>query len=72
MISPLLLHLINTTLRVSKIPAAWKLCSVVPISKNGGHDIENLRTISIQPAMFKILENLMKIRIRALSTILTF
>lgn len=63
LISPLILHLINTVFTTSKFPAAWKLGRVVPISKNGCYDIDNLRPISILPAMSKILENLMKVQI---------
>lgn len=63
LICPLLLHLVNTIFTVSKFPAVWKLGRVVPIAKNGRFDNENLRPISILPAMSKILENLMKFQI---------
>lgn len=63
LISTLLLQLINTIFTVSKFPAAWKLGRVVPISKGGHYDVNNLRPITILPAMSKIVENIMKIQI---------
>lgn len=60
LISPLLTHLINTIFTVSKFPSSWKVARVIPIAKNGQFDNNNLRPISILPAMSKIVENLMK------------
>lgn len=63
MISPFLLHLINNILTCSKYPLNWKHARVVPIPKNGKLDYENIRPISILPAMSKVIENLMKSQI---------
>lgn len=59
-ISMLLCHLINTMFTVSKFPVAWKLGRIVPIAKNNNFNVDNLRPISILPAMSKIVENIMK------------
>lgn len=65
LISLLLCHLINTMFTVSKFPGVWKLGRVVPIAKNNNYNVDNLRPISILPAMSKIVENIMKLQILA-------
>lgn len=63
LISRLFLHLVNSIFTVSKFPTAWKLGRVVPILKSGHYNINNLRPITILPAMSKIVENIMKTQI---------
>ncbi|KAI8124827.1 putative RNA-directed DNA polymerase from transposon BS [Lucilia cuprina] len=59
LISTILLHIINTIFTTSKYPIQWKLGRVIPIPKNGNYNADNLRPITILPAMSKIVENLM-------------
>lgn len=65
LISALLCHIINTMFTVAKFPRAWKLGRIVPIAKNksANYNVDNLRPISILPAMSKIVENVMKSQI---------
>ena len=52
-------HVINTSLGVSSIPAAWKKAKVVPIPKTGDSTlVTNYRPISLLPSPGKILEKL--------------
>ena len=56
-----LLHLINTVLTTSVFPDSWKTARIVPILKKGlSNDFDNLRSISILPALSKIVENILK------------
>lgn len=63
-ISLFLLHFVNTIFTTSTFPRGWKVGRIVPIPKCGdGYDVENLRPISIMPAISKVVENIMKLRI---------
>lgn len=60
-ISGLILHFVNTILTTSIFPMAWKIARVVPIPKSRlvrGPD--DLRPISILPALSKVTEHILK------------
>lgn len=60
-ISGLILHLINYILTTSVFPVAWKTARVVPIPKSRVvHGSEDLRPISILPALSKVVEHLLR------------
>lgn len=60
-ISRYLLHLINFIITTSVFPMAWKVARVVPIPKSRVvHGLDDLRPISILPALSKVVEHLLK------------
>lgn len=60
-ISCILLNVINCILTTSVFPVFWKTARVVPIPKTKiVHDLDDLRPISILPALSKIVEHLIK------------
>lgn len=61
LISNVLLFVINNILTTSIFPEAWKIARVVPIKKKGSSmEFNNLRPISVLPALSKIVEATMK------------
>jgi len=61
-----LLFVVNSILTSSSFPSDWKIARVVPIKKRGSSsDFNNLRPISVLPALSKIVENIMKEQIIA-------
>lgn len=59
-ISRHLLHFFNTILTTSRFPDGWKIARVTPLPKTGGsYQIDNLRPISVLPALSKIMEYVM-------------
>lgn len=67
-VSKYLIHLFNSILMTSKFPSGWKTARVVPIPKskvvNGPED---LRPISILPALSKVMEHILKEQILTVS-----
>lgn len=60
-ISQVVLHLVNTILTSSKFPMAWKSARVVPIPKTRVvHGPDDLRPISILPALSKVVEHILR------------
>lgn len=60
-ISKYLLHLINFIITTSVFPMTWKVARVVPIPKSRVvHGPDDLRPISILPALSKVVEHLLK------------
>lgn len=60
-ISRFVLNFVNSILTTSVFPAAWKSARVVPIPKSGTiRGMEDLRPISILPALSKVVEHLIK------------
>jgi hypothetical protein len=52
-----LTDIVNCSLRESTFPSAWKLSEVIPLLREGGHEIaNNNRPISMLPAASKICE----------------
>ena len=65
-ISPILLHLVNTCLTSSDFPDSWKHSLVYPIFKSGDPTvISNYRPISIVPIMAKIVERVVQRQLSA-------
>ena len=57
-ISKLLCHIINLSIRSGKFPSSWKAAKVTPIFKSGSRSLpENYRPISVLPIVLKLLEN---------------
>lgn len=60
-ISLILTHHVNTIFLSSAFPSSWKTARVVPIPKSKNiRDFEDLRPISILPALSKAVEHIMK------------
>ena len=56
-ILPVLTELINRSLLTSVFPSAWKESVVIPMFKEGDHDVpNNNRPVSLPPALSKICE----------------
>ena len=56
-ILPVLTELINRSLLTSVFPSAWKESVVIPILKEGDHEVaNNNRPVSLLPALSKICE----------------
>ena len=56
-ISPVLSHLVNTSLESGEFPNSLKTARVTPIFKSGNHnDLSNYRPISVLPLLSKIYE----------------
>ena len=54
-IAPGITKLMNTSIRLGKLPTAWKISSVVPVPKGSNHtSINNYRPISLLPIVSKI------------------
>lgn len=61
LISDVILNLVNCILTTSSFPTSWKLARVVPIPKsNTVRGVDDLRPISILPAISKVVEHLVK------------
>lgn len=60
-VSDVILDLVNFILMSSSFPLAWKIARVIPIPKaKHVRRVDDLRPISILPAMSKIVEHIMK------------
>lgn len=56
-ILPILTLVVNRSLLSSVFPAAWKTSEVVPLPKDGDHEIaNNNRPVSLLPAASKVSE----------------
>ena len=56
-LAPSLLYLFTKSLRLSQIPAEWKLANIIPLHKKGAKDhVENYRSISLLSIISKTLE----------------
>ena len=56
-LAPSLHHLFTKSLRLSQVPAEWKLANIVPLHKKGQKDhVENYRPISLLSIISKVLE----------------
>jgi hypothetical protein len=56
-VAPSLHHLFTKSLRLSQVPAEWKLANIVPLHKKGQKDhVENYRPISLLSIISKVLE----------------
>ena len=56
-IAPGITKLINTSIRLGKLPTAWKISSIVPVPKGSNHtSVNNYRPISLLPIVSKMLE----------------
>lgn len=56
-ILPILTLVVNRSLLQSVFPADWKTSEVVPLPKDGDHEIENNnRPVSLLPAASKVSE----------------
>ena len=56
-IPPVLTDFVNRSLLSSVFPAAWKISEVIPLPKDGDHEIpNNNRPVSLLPAASKICE----------------
>lgn len=56
-ILPLLTDIVNRSLLSSVFPAVWKISEVIPLPKDGDHEIpNNNRPVSLLPAASKICE----------------
>ena len=56
-----LLYLFNRSLRTGMVPKLWKMSAVMPIHKSGSRRlVSNYRSISLQPCMGKLLEQLVQ------------
>ena len=56
-ILPVLTDIVNRSLLSSVFPAAWKISEVIPLLKDGDHEIpNNNRPVSLRPAASKICE----------------
>lgn len=56
-----ILHFVNSIITTSTFPSGWKIGRVVPIRKSGEScDMENLRPITILPALSKVVEILLR------------
>ena len=56
-ILPVLTDIVNQSLLSSVFPAAWKISEVIPLPKDGDHEIpNNNRPVSLLPAASKICE----------------
>ena len=56
-LAPSLLYLFTKSLRLSQIPAEWKLANIIPLHKKGAKDhVENYRPISLLSFISKTLE----------------
>lgn len=63
-ISHILIHLVNTIITTSTFPSVWKIARVVPIPKTKNvHVLDDLRPISILPALSKAVEHILKSQI---------
>ena len=62
LMSILLCHICNLSIRKSNFPSIFKLAKVIPVFKNKGsrNDVSNYRPIAILPLVSKILERHMK------------
>lgn len=68
-VSDLILHIFNNIIMRSEFPICWKTARVVPIPKKGiVKDLEDLRPISILPALSKVIEHLLKEQILEMTT----
>ena len=57
-ILPVLTDIVNRSLLMSVFPAAWKISEVIPLPKDGDHEIpNNNRLVSLLPAASKICEH---------------
>lgn len=64
-ILPIVTHIINSTITSSHCPRIWKRAKVYPVhKKTNGVDLSDFRSISILPALSKVLEILLKVQIR--------
>jgi len=60
-ICDVLVFVVNSILTTSVFPDAWKIARVVPIKKKGSSTaFDNLRPISVLPALSKVVESIMK------------
>lgn len=58
-ILPILTLMVNCSLSSSVFPAAWKTSEVVPLPKDGDHEIaSNNRPVSMLPAASKVCEQI--------------
>ena len=58
-ILPVLTDLINRSLQSSIFPSSWKISEVVPLVKEGDHEVSsNNRPVSLFPAMSKVCERI--------------
>ena len=58
-ILPVLTYLVNRSLQSSIFPSAWKISEVVPLVKEGDHEVSsNNRPVSLFPAMSKVCERI--------------
>ncbi len=58
-ILPVLTDLVNRSLQSSIFPSAWKISEVVPLVKEGDHEVSsNNRPVSLFPAMSKVCERI--------------
>jgi Reverse transcriptase (RNA-dependent DNA polymerase). len=65
-IIPFITHIINTCIDQSYFPKSWKCANVIPLPKvNNPTEPTHLRSISILPALSKILEKVMEMQITA-------
>lgn len=65
LIIPVLTHIINFCFENGVFPRQWKIAEVLPIPKsNNINDLNDLRPISILPAMSKLLERSASVQIR--------
>ena len=56
-LAPSFLYLFTKSLRLSQIPAEWKLANIIPVHKKGAKDhVENYRPISLLSIISKTLE----------------
>ena len=56
-ILPVLTDIVNRSLLSSVFPVAWKISEVIPLPKDGDHEIpNNNRPVSLLPAASKICE----------------
>ena len=63
-ITPLLTHILNCSLRNGVVPSQWKCARVTPIYKSGDRtSLENYRPISVIPIFAKIMEKVVYIQV---------
>lgn len=60
---PPLLNIINFSLETGQFPEVWKMSLITPIPKKENPSIDDLRPISILPAVSKVLEKIVKFQL---------
>lgn len=69
-IAPMVMHIINQSINLSKCPQAWKISKIVPIPKNKRMQLSesNSRPISLLPILSKTTEKIMYEQIQSYFT----